>query len=153
MTAAPGLVHVRLAAAVISTHPRGKGPQQPWYLAFHTIFWLGLYLSENAASYAPPAPFTRGEIEPEVSPERTYSKNELLDWLHQCNGAFAKRLASCSTDESMQRTCHLQWGEMTAGELLLYNLRHVQHHAAQLNLLIRQAGAEPSRWVMRADGL
>jgi uncharacterized damage-inducible protein DinB len=42
---------------------------------------------------------------------------------------------------------------MQAGELLLYNLRHVQHHVGQLNLLIRQAGAEPAAWVMRADGL
>ncbi|MGK0157425.1 MAG: hypothetical protein ACI9SE_004405 [Neolewinella sp.] len=127
--------------------------QEPWYLAFHTIFWLDLYLSENAGSYVPPAPFTRDELEPDLLPARAYSKNELFDWLQQCATAFEQRLASCATDEGMQRACHLQWGEMTAGELLLYNLRHVQHHTAQLNLLIRQAGAEPSRWVMRADGL
>jgi uncharacterized damage-inducible protein DinB len=42
---------------------------------------------------------------------------------------------------------------MGAVELLLYNLRHVQHHTAQLNLLIRQAGGEPAPWVMCADGL
>jgi len=27
---------------------------------------------------------------------------------------------------------------MSNGELLLYNMRHVQHHAAQLNLRLRQ---------------
>ncbi|HTE13119.1 MAG TPA: hypothetical protein VK645_19200 [Chitinophagaceae bacterium] len=35
-------------------------------------------------------------------------------------------------------------------EILLYNMRHVQHHAAQLNLLLRQGMMEPSRWVSRA---
>jgi hypothetical protein len=35
--------------------------------------------------------------------------------------------------------------------MLLYNLRHVQHHAAQLNLILRQVtnSAAPA-WVRRA---
>ena len=125
------------------------GPRwyQPWYLAFHTLFWLDLYLSESAADYVPPAPFTRGELEPDVFPERPYTRQELLDWLQQCRESLAARLATISTDEGARRRCRLHWGEMGAAELLLYN------HAAQLNLLIRQAGGGPAPWVMRADGL
>lgn len=126
---------------------------QPWYLAFHTLFWLDLYLSESDADYQPPAPFTRGELEPNVFPERPYSQQELLAWLERCRAALAARLPTIATEEGARRRCRLQWGEMEAAELLLYNLRHVQHHAAQLNLLIRQAGGEPAPWVMRADGL
>ncbi len=38
----------------------------------------------------------------------------------------------------------------TKGELLLYHMRHVQHHAGQLNLILsRQTGSAP-RWVKQA---
>jgi hypothetical protein len=33
--------------------------------------------------------------------------------------------------------------------MLLYNLRHVQHHAAQLNLILRQTVDAAPRWVGR----
>ncbi|HSC39351.1 MAG TPA: hypothetical protein VLD19_15820 [Chitinophagaceae bacterium] len=35
-------------------------------------------------------------------------------------------------------------------ELLLYNMRHVQHHAAQLNMLLRQRINEAPYWASRA---
>jgi uncharacterized damage-inducible protein DinB len=38
--------------------------------------------------------------------------------------------------------------------LLLYNMRHVQHHTAQLNLLLRQRGIIPPNWVSeKKEGL
>ena len=41
---------------------------------------------------------------------------------------------------------------MGFAELLLYNLRHVQHHAGQLNLMLRQeTDAAPGR-VCAAEG-
>lgn len=126
---------------------------QPWYLAFHTVFWLDLYLSESAEDYRPPSPFTRGELEPNVFPSWPYAQEELLAWLRRGREHLTARLATITTPEGARRRCRLHWGEMEAQELLLYNLRHVQHHVAQLNLLIRQAGGEPAPWVMRADGL
>lgn len=131
----------------------GERWHQPWYLAFHTVFWLDLYLSESASKYQPPPPFTRCELEANVFPERPYTQEEILSWLQLSRKNLTKRLATISTREDARRSCHLHWGEMEAAELLLYNLRHVQHHAAQINLLIRQSGGEPSAWVMRTDGL
>ena len=52
-------------------------------------------------------------------------------------------------EEGARRVC--RWGclDLTFAELLLYGMRHVQHHAGQLNLLLRQSvGAEPL-WVKR----
>lgn len=37
----------------------------------------------------------------------------------------------------------------TALELLLYNMRHVQHHTAQLNLILRQETDSAPGWVAR----
>jgi uncharacterized damage-inducible protein DinB len=36
-------------------------------------------------------------------------------------------------------------------EILLYNMRHVQHHAAQLNLLLRQEINKAPDWVSQAE--
>ena len=43
----------------------------------------------------------------------------------------------------------LDYRAMSNGELLLYNMRHVQHHAAQLNLLLRQTTNSAPRWVSK----
>jgi uncharacterized damage-inducible protein DinB len=42
---------------------------------------------------------------------------------------------------------------MSHAELLLYNMRHVQHHAAQLNLILRQKTESAPGWVARAKTL
>jgi hypothetical protein len=39
---------------------------------------------------------------------------------------------------------------MSFAELLLDNMRHVQHHAAQLNLILRQKTDSAPRWVATA---
>ena len=136
-----------------ATWTSGERWHQPWYLAFHTLFWLDHYLTESSADHVPPAPFTRGELEAGVFPDRPYTKAELLGWLQQCREALSARLSTLSTDADRDRRCSLHWGEMRAMELLLYNLRHVQHHVGQLNMLIRQAGGQPTPWVWRTDGL
>jgi hypothetical protein len=129
----------------------GEQWRQPWYLAFHTLFWLGAYLSESPETYTPPQPFTRGELEAGVFPERAYRKDELLGWVGACREALEERLATITTAEGFGRPCQLRRGPMAAGELVLYNMRHVQHHAAQINLLVRQAGVEPSGWVRAVE--
>jgi hypothetical protein len=53
-----------------------------WYLVFHTLFWLDLYLSGSVDGFAPPAPFTLDELDPAgLVPERPYSKDELRAYL------------------------------------------------------------------------
>jgi hypothetical protein len=36
-------------------------------------------------------------------------------------------------------------------EILLYNMRHVQNHAAQLNLLLQQEIDDAPRWVSQTN--
>jgi uncharacterized damage-inducible protein DinB len=38
-------------------------------------------------------------------------------------------------------------------EILFYNLRHIQHHSAQLNLLLRQTINNAPAWVSQAKKL
>jgi hypothetical protein len=115
-----------------------------WYVAFHALVWLDLYLSGvPEEEFAPPAPFAQEELDSHAAlPARPYTRDELrayLTTLRQTCGATLLAL----TDAQLRRPVTYPW---TRGqpfsylELQLYNLRHVQEHAAQLSLFIGQRG-------------
>jgi hypothetical protein len=121
-----------------------------WYVVYHTLFFLDLYLSGQLEGFHPPAPYTMDELDPaEVLPERVYTKDELRAYLEhgrrKCRDAI-----DALTDERSRQRCGFPWLDLSATELLLYNMRHVQHHAAQLNLILRQTVDAAPRWVARA---
>lgn len=118
-----------------------------WYVAYHTLFWLDVYLHGPVETYAPPPPFGLEELDPAgLMPERVYAPAELLTWLEHSRNRLRDVVADLD-EAAAARPLTYGWGEMTALELLLYNMRHVQHHAAQLNLLLRQRTGSAPRWV------
>lgn len=125
-----------------------------WYNAFHCLFFLDYYLTIDPKTFSPPPPFTLSEFEDKM-PERIYRKEELLEYLNY-NRAKGKRLMSGLTEVSLSWRWTNVSGSMdsTVMEILLYNMRHVQHHAAQLNLHLRQAINDAPEWVFQArEGL
>jgi len=111
---------------------------QFWYLVYHALFWLDLYLSGAVEGFAPPAPFTLDELDPAgLLPERPYTKDELQAYLDYGRKKCQATIEAL-TDETAQQRCRFRWGELSFVELLLYNMRHVQEHAAQLNLMLGQ---------------
>lgn len=122
---------------------------QFWYIAFHALFWLDLYLSGAVEGFTPPAPFGLEELDPAgLLPERPYTRGELLVYLEH-DRAKCRDILQNLTGEGASRTCKLPWGEISYAELLLDNLRHVQEHTAQLNLYLgQQVGSAPG-WVTR----
>jgi len=124
-------------------------PQRFWYLAYHTLFWLDFYLSEREQGFAPPAPFTLGEMDPAgVYPERSYARSELLAYLAHGRAKLNGALMSLDETRAGER-CAIAAREMSVFELRLYDMRHVQHHTAQLNLLLRQRTDSAPAWVGR----
>ncbi len=123
---------------------------QFWYLAYHALFWLDLYLTGTEEGFVPRAPFTLIEQDEDGPvPERAYTKDELQAYLGECRKK-CKATIEAMTDEEAERRCRFGWGEVSFAELLLYSMRHVQQHAAQLNLLLGQkTGAAPG-WVFWA---
>ena len=121
-----------------------------WYVVYHTLFWLDLYLSDAVEGFAPPAPYTLEELDPAgLMPGRVYSKEEMRDYLRHCRRKCRATIESL-TVERAKETCVFGWGEVSFAEQLLYNLRHVQHHAGQLNLLLRQQTDSAPGWVAQA---
>jgi hypothetical protein len=120
---------------------------QYWYLAFHALFFLDLYLCDSAEGFLPPAPFTLSEMDPSGRmPDRVYTKAELLDYLNHSEKK-CRRLLGNLTDRQVEGECQFGWLSLSRGELLLYNMRHVQHHCAQMNLVLRQVAGEGSKWI------
>jgi hypothetical protein len=118
-----------------------------WYLAFHTLFFLDLYLSESVEGFVPPEPFTLDELDRSgVLPERVYTNDELQAYLEHGREKCRAKLAGL-TEEEAGRRCGFPWLDISVSELFLYNMRHVQHHAAQLNLILRQKTDSAPRWV------
>lgn len=117
--------------------------------AFHTLFFLDYYLTLNPVGFSPPANFNYSEFGDEPPPD-TFPKREILEYLQFCKAKF-EDLISNLTEESAQR----RWinasktMDYSILEILLYNLRHVQHHVGQLNLMLRQQIDDAPRWVYR----
>jgi len=115
-----------------------------WYITFHSLVWLDLYLSGvPEEEFAPPAPFAQGVLDSlEAQPKQPYSREELRAFLtsmrHKCRNTLVTL-----TDEQARRPVEYPWSEgqpITFLELLLYTMRHVQEHAAQLCLFLGQHG-------------
>jgi hypothetical protein len=122
-----------------------------WYIVYHALFWLDLYLTGSEEGFVPPAPFLLVEQDENGPlPERAYTKDELQGYLADCRKRCQMTIES-TTDEAAQTRCRFGWGELSFAELLLYNMRHVQGHAAQLNLFLGQkvVSSAPS-WVTKA---
>ena len=125
--------------------------QEFWYVAFHTLFFLDLYLSDSDKEFAPPAPFTLDEMDERgLLPERVYTKEELQKYLE--HGRKKCRVTiSAMTEENANRRCGFVWLDLSLAEMLLYNMRHVQHHAGQLNLILRQKIESAPCWIRKTQ--
>ena len=123
---------------------------QFWYIAYHALFWLDFYLSGSVEGFAPPAPFTLDELDPAgLLPERPYTKDELQAYLDHSRQKCQATIEAL-TDEKARQRCGFAWGEVSFAELLLYNMRHVQEHAAQLSLILGQKVGSAPGWVTKA---
>ncbi len=121
-----------------------------WYLSYHTLFWLDLYLTGAEESFVPPAPFDLVEMDPAgVLPPRTYSREELLNYLEYCRRKCQETISTLSIEQAF-RLCRFGSRELPFAELQLYNLRHVQEHGAQLRMFLGQQAGKSAKWVSRA---
>lgn len=106
-----------------------------WYLCYHTLFWLDLYLTGAEEGFMPPEPFDLVEmVDDEILP-RVYTRDELLGYFAICRNRCQEKVINLSTEEAY-RICEFPWGKVPFGELLLYTMRHVQEHAAQLHMFL-----------------
>jgi len=122
-----------------------------WYLVFHTLFWLDYYSSDKKDGFVPPKPFTLVEMDPAgVLPDRVYTKDELLAYLEYGRKKCRTAIEALTEDKAAEPFSPVR-PDVGVFELFLYNMRHVQHGAAQLNVVLRQQTDSAPRWVIKAD--
>jgi hypothetical protein len=131
-----------------------------WHLAYHALFFIDFYLSDDEKSFhvidfhrdkAQFLPGDYGEYGGVVTtPEQPFHKSQLLEYadhcLRKCDEAMGKL-----TDQRALERCGFWWYKLNVGEFLLNNLRHAQHHAGQLALLLRRHADIGVDWLGTRD--
>ena len=140
-----------------------------FYMTYHTVIFLDYYLSSPVKDFHPNLPYTIGDLDnlaleaiDDVIPNHFYSKEELLTYISTIR-VKCKRLITLTPMEkfserwinkeeiNMHGLCPSLVIKYNRWEILLYNFRHVQHHVAQLNLLLRQKANVATEWISMSD--
>jgi hypothetical protein len=122
--------------------PAQAGSGRFWAVSYHTLFWLDAYLSGVVENYTPPAPFDLDEGDRAAARTEPFTKAQLRGWLGSLREQARARLAAL-TDEQARQPFAFPWNPerpISYLELQLYNLRHIQEHAAHLSLFLGQHG-------------
>lgn len=146
-----------------------KKDKRIFYMAYHTVIFLDYYLTHPVREFRPLLPYTIGdpdnlpaEAVDDVLPDRHYTKEEIADYLTSIREKCRKLILTASEEELAARWIRddeIEIHGLCAGlvvnysvlEILFYNFRHVQHHAGQLNLLLRQKADVAAGWVAVAE--
>lgn len=117
---------------------------QVWFIAYHTLFWSDLFMHGAMDSFMPPSPFQRRGL-----PASPYTKAMIYSYLKQVR-AKAQAIIEGLTDEQAYTVSQYEWIQAPYLEMQLYAMRHIQEHAAQLNLFLGQNGVTGQDWVAQA---
>jgi hypothetical protein len=122
-------------------------------VAFHALFFADYYLEPVEADFRQQAyhrehpSFFRDYEELEDRPQQqVYDKAAVLDYLAHCQRKLHDVLAA-ETADSLAAPCGFRRKNWSRAELYMSNLRHLQHHAAQLSLRLRLDAAVEIPWI------
>lgn len=121
-----------------------------WYMAYHALWFLDHDLSPAEGEFTPPGfdiyNYEAGDARPPF--EHPYSRSDVTEYVRHCRRRCKDAIGGIDErDSGHLRGCHRI--NANAIELIIYQIRHVQHHAAQLNLLLRQTTDSAPDWVRR----
>jgi hypothetical protein len=131
-----------------------------WHLAYHALFFTDLYLSKDDKTFEPrpfhtdKAHFLPGDYQDFAgivgTPDEPFTRDQLLAYADHCLAKCEETFAALTDERALER-CGFWWYELNVGEFLLNNLRHAQHHAGQLALLLRRKAEVGVEWLGTKD--
>jgi hypothetical protein len=107
-------------------------------VAYHTLFFVDLYLSPTEQAFTLRDIHHRGGDERRPIRSAGLSKDDTIDYLTICRHKMNDTLAAESR-ESLEGPSGFSYRRVSRGELHLLNIRHVQHHAGQMSAYLRRA--------------
>lgn len=125
-------------------------------IVFHTMYFTDLYLGFDDEASFRRQPFHRHlallfadlppKREPFEDPEpRFYDRAVLLTYLDFCRRKVAEVMAA-ETEDTL-RGPEIFGYDLSRAELHIYNIRHINHHSAQLSLRLRLDTGKGVEWV------
>jgi hypothetical protein len=117
-----------------------------WQIAFHALFFTHFYLQKNESSMTRWAKH-RGENDEMGAPTgEPYTKAEMIEYLEFCRGMLDGALAAM---DLASPDCGFPWYTQGKLEHQINNIRHLQHHAAQLGDRLRGATGKGLDWTLQ----
>jgi hypothetical protein len=127
-----------------------------WQVAYHTVYFTHLYLQPNEAAFRPWAGHQTevqhedglaGNPDPESALPlipRMYTQAQVLEYLTMCDQMVDSAVDAIDLESPESG---FWWYSVSKLEHQLINLRHVQHHAAQLADRLRVSNDIGIKWV------
>lgn len=127
-------------------------------VAFHTLFFTDVYLGPNpeAVETQPfhkehASVFAGYEEWEDRKPEKRYERAFIEAYLEHCLEK-ARVVVDAFTETQLKTASGFYWIEGMTAEVHVYNIRHIQHHAAQLSLRARLDHGVDIPWVKSGWG-
>ncbi|MBO9728238.1 MAG: DinB family protein [Chitinophaga sp.] len=128
-----------------------------FYISYHVAVFLDYYLNVPAQPMSSPLPYTLSNDIPEdgiddVVPNSIYSQHEITTYLQASRKKCHEVITTLPEAAFTQQWIEIDGDkEMQVFELFLYNMRHVQHHAGQLNMILKRDTDSAPDWVSAAE--
>lgn len=147
---------LREALATCPPEAWNAAPVGVWQLAYHALFFTHLYLMPDEASFAPwpghrgdvqhgdglPGPADPDDHRPLLPP--AYAQDDVLAYLAWIEERLERWIAMLDLASA---SSGFSWYPVPKLDHQLVNLRHLQHHAAQVVQRVRDAGGDPGGWI------
>ncbi len=124
-----------------------------WLIAYHTMFYTDLYLAGSEEGFELPEFARPGEQyfdkrsdSPNEEIGEPYSREQLLAYHASCIERLEATVPG-ETEADLTADVSLEWIPFSRFELHLYNIRHIQHHVAQLSLELKFQTGTGVDWV------
>jgi hypothetical protein len=122
-------------------------------VAFHTLFYADFYLGYDEASFRQqpfhldhPQFFGDYEEFEDREPVSLYDKPSIHAYVAHCRAKAAQAITE-ETEESLRAPARFERRRCSRAELYVYNVRHIQHHAANLGLILRMFANGDIPWI------
>lgn len=134
-----------------------------YYLVFHSTIFLDYYLTIPPSDFSPLLSFTQKVAEDrpietidDLIPDKIYEKGEIVAYLKQSRvkgKQIVYALNNRTLNDKFKEGDNPNDMNYPILEIILYNMRHTQHHTAQLNMLLRQDINKHMEWSFRAGDI
>jgi hypothetical protein len=128
-------------------------PNAFWHVAYHALYVLHMYLQPDSDSFRPwekhrkeyeflgPLPWPPHK-RPDIG--EPYTKEQVMEYLLICDEMIDPAVDKLDLDAP---ECGFWWYKMSKLEHQFVNIRHTQHHAAQLMDRLRQVAGVGIDWI------